>query len=83
MSEESIRTALVEHWREIYPPDETMLAPRFIVVAEVIDSDGDDTLRLMHTEALSPWMRSGMLRAATLIADEAINEGWCGDGDDD
>ena len=51
MSEETIRTALVEHWREIYPPDETMLAPRFLVIAEVIDSDGDDSLRLMHMGA--------------------------------
>lgn len=29
------------------------------------------------------WVVVGMLRGASLIADEAINEGWCGDGDDD
>lgn len=82
MSEETIRTALVEYWREIYPPDETMLAPRFLVIAEVIDSDGDDSLRLMHTDGLSPWMRAGMLKAATLIADDSLHDGWCGDDDD-
>ena len=79
MSEETIRTALTEHWREIYPPGETMLVPRFVIAAEVIDSDGDETLRIMHTDGLPPWTAAGMLRGASLIADHQLDDGWEGD----
>lgn len=79
MSEETIRTALTEHWREIYPPDETMLVPRFVIAAEVIDSDGDETLRVMHTDGLAPWTAAGMLRGASLITDHQLDDGWEGD----
>ena len=76
MSEETIRTALTEHWREEYPPDETMLVPRFIIAAEVIDSDGNEDLRVMSTDGLPPWTAAGLLRGASLITDRHLDEGW-------
>ena len=78
MSDETVRQALIEHWREEYPPDQTMLVPHFIVVAEVIDSDGDEALRIMHTENLPPWTAAGMLTGATLSTEASLNEGWEG-----
>ena len=81
MSDETVRQALIEHWREEYPPDQTMLVPRFIIAAEVIDSDGDETLRVMHTDGLPPWTAAGLLRGAILITDRHLDEGWESDDD--
>lgn len=82
MSDETVREALLEHWRDVYPPEETMILPRFLVVAEVIDRDGEEGLRIMHSEGLAPWTMAGMLRGASLITDKQLDEGWEGDDDD-
>lgn len=74
-----IADALVRLWRETYPPEETMLVSRYVVVAEVIDSDGDETLRIHHDPETPPWTRVGMIHGALGAAEMHLRAGWEGD----
>ena len=76
MSDETILTALRDNWHEVYPPDETMLVAHAAVVAEVIDSEGNQTLRCWRSSELASWAAVGMLTAATRLTTYDLDAGW-------
>ena len=82
MSEDTIRTTLVEHWREARPEEETAIVSRWVVVAEVINGDGDMALRIEHSNNSPLWTVAGMLRGATLANEDDLVSGWEPDDDD-
>lgn len=79
----SVGEAISDYFRIVDPDDPTMLVPRFIVVAEVIDRDGDEQVRLMQSPGLTPWVATGMLSWATRAFHSTMLHDTESDDDDD
>lgn len=75
-TEDAIKQALVDHWRGTRPPEETAIVTRFLIVAEVVDNDGDMALRIDYDDNTPPWTVAGMLRGATLANDGDLTGAW-------
>lgn len=80
-TKKDVTDALLAHWRDTSPPEETMLASRILIVAEVIDSDGDEILRVSPLDETPAWTRLGMLAAAQRCVQYELDSGW-GEVDD-
>ena len=57
------------------------MAPRWVVVAETVDADGEVSLASLCSPGLPMWVRSGMLRwEADTLAGQPI---WTAEDDDE
>lgn len=50
-----------------------------VVVVKTLDPDGDVVLDLRFTDGLSTWDRAGMLRAAQVVTDQSLRDGFTSD----